>query len=603
MFSSHVAQGDAPESVAGVRSLGILHAPGYPAYVLFGHAFGSIVAVGSWAFRVNLFSLVCATLLVAVVYLLARSFGASTVGSTIGALALATSASFWFNAGFAKHYALSGLLVTASALLVMLWIQHGRSFLLVGAGALIGVACGAAWELAALMAVGLVVLIAFGPRRPSIKIGVAAGAALFVVAFALSGFVVFRARQDPTLNWGDATTMRRFIALVTQRDFRYSGRNAGQDGLFRRMLSNLAILIRDLGLGAFALAAVGGVASYRAVSRARALFLAVVGVSSLLAVTLAAGQSPIGGFFAVIQMGGFFLDALVVLAVLAALGTTWAVSEVPSLIRGSGVRGDSAGHDPLRLAVVAGLAMITLLPSILVHQKYADHRLPPLADRYAIQVFALLPPHSALITWGEEFAWPLVYRQVVDHDRPDVAIISANSIPIGWASDQLTRRYRLGDALRPAPVGVMLHRLIDKLGETRRVYVDTVGMVSLKQIIGYRSEGLVGEVTNGTGAGPQGGTNLAAIATRLDQSDRAAGVNAPKLRFANRAVNYFYERAHIELAKQYCFAADFPAAVDQLGRALHLFPDDNATLQAYKQAYEFVQSHDDQDAEKVILGL
>jgi hypothetical protein len=68
--------------------------------------------------------------------------------------------------------------------------------------------------------------------------------------------------------------------------------------------------------------------------------------------------------------------------------------------------------------------------------------------------------------------------------------------------------------------------------------------------------------------------------------------------FVNRAVNYFYERAHIELAKQHCFAADFPTAVDQLGRALHLLPDDKATRQAYKQASEFVRSHDDQDARR-----
>src|SRR6476659_9815265 len=44
-FSSHVATGDAPESVAGVRSLGILHAPGYPSYVLAGRLFGTLVAV------------------------------------------------------------------------------------------------------------------------------------------------------------------------------------------------------------------------------------------------------------------------------------------------------------------------------------------------------------------------------------------------------------------------------------------------------------------------------------------------------------------------------------------------------------------------------
>ena len=41
-FSSHVSLGDAPEAVAGVRSLGILHAPGYPTYVLAARAFGDV---------------------------------------------------------------------------------------------------------------------------------------------------------------------------------------------------------------------------------------------------------------------------------------------------------------------------------------------------------------------------------------------------------------------------------------------------------------------------------------------------------------------------------------------------------------------------------
>src|SRR5436309_122905 len=32
-FSNHVALGDAPESVAGAKTVGVLHAPGYPSYV------------------------------------------------------------------------------------------------------------------------------------------------------------------------------------------------------------------------------------------------------------------------------------------------------------------------------------------------------------------------------------------------------------------------------------------------------------------------------------------------------------------------------------------------------------------------------------------
>src|SRR5713226_8313866 len=57
-FSSRVALGDAPETVSGVKAIGILHAPGYPLYVLSARVFAELAPIGGWALRVNLFSLV-----------------------------------------------------------------------------------------------------------------------------------------------------------------------------------------------------------------------------------------------------------------------------------------------------------------------------------------------------------------------------------------------------------------------------------------------------------------------------------------------------------------------------------------------------------------
>src|SRR5262249_3143967 len=119
-FSGHASMGDSPESIAGVRTLGILHAPGYPSYVLAAHAFGTLVPVGSWALRVNLFSLVCAALPCGTLFLVARLFGASRAGAVIGAGGLATTASFWLNAGFAKHYPWTALTLSATVLFAML---------------------------------------------------------------------------------------------------------------------------------------------------------------------------------------------------------------------------------------------------------------------------------------------------------------------------------------------------------------------------------------------------------------------------------------------------------------------------------------------------
>ncbi len=118
-LTGHTYLGDGPETVAGVNSLGILHDPGYPSYVLVAHMFTLLVPVGCEAFRVNLFSLVCASLSIAVLQLLARRLGTARWAASLGALTLAASAGFWFYSGFAKHDIFSGLLFLLSMHLVL----------------------------------------------------------------------------------------------------------------------------------------------------------------------------------------------------------------------------------------------------------------------------------------------------------------------------------------------------------------------------------------------------------------------------------------------------------------------------------------------------
>ncbi len=85
-FSGRVALGDAPESVSGVASLGILHAPGYPLYVLAARAFSEAVRLGSAAARVNAFSLVCAGAAAGLLFIAARRVGSDRWGAALGSL-------------------------------------------------------------------------------------------------------------------------------------------------------------------------------------------------------------------------------------------------------------------------------------------------------------------------------------------------------------------------------------------------------------------------------------------------------------------------------------------------------------------------------------
>lgn len=584
-FSTHVALGDAPESVAGAKTLGVLHAPGYPSYVAVAHVFASIFAIGGWAARVNAFSGVCAAVTVGAVYLLARAFGASRAGSVLGALALASSASFWFNADFAKHYSFSGLLVTLAALAVVQWQSGGRSAGLVVAGVLLGVGAGASWELVAIMAVGLVGLVAFGPRRPGVAVAAVAASALVIVAVGAYGFLMWRAGTHPAVSWGEVTDFHRLVGQVTQRDFRGQDVNVTQHSLPAkvaiRMPTYVGILERDIGLGAFVLALFGAVLGTRGLDRGRKVFLAAVAALNLASVVFVAGIDRISGFLTGIVAGGYILDLLVVVAVLAALGTTALVDRAAEYAGRSNAgrrRGSNAGDvgDNFRFWFTAGLVVVVLVPSIAFHYRQADHRQPPFADRYAARVLGELPPHAALFVYQADLTFPLVYRQAVFGDRPDVSLIVTTSLQFEWYRAQIARTLHLREPVGAGATQSQVRSLINEISATRPVFIDIGMMTIYRSGFPFRLRGLVGEVV---GRGVDVSIDRDALATELIRADRADEISGQAgNQFPNGFVFYLYSRAHVELAKQYAQANQLEAARTELARSVDDFPDSTIRL-------------------------
>jgi 4-amino-4-deoxy-L-arabinose transferase-like glycosyltransferase len=588
-FSSHVALGDAPESVAGVRSLGVLHAPGYPAYVLLGWLFGHIVAVGSWAFRLNLFSVVCASATIGITFLLARVFGASRSGSIVGALILATTASFWFNAGFAKHYALSSLLVTSAALCVIRW-QQGRSHLLmIGAGLALGLGFGSSWELAIIMLVALAALIALGPRRPSLGIVAGSAVTLVVAAVGLFAFVMVRAGQHPAVDWGDATTTSRLVSLIAQRDFQdthgTTGTATGVLGhLPGRVAAYIGMLLRDMGIGAIALAIAGAVLSWRTLRRERWVFLIVLAAFDVIAVTLVAGFDSISGFLTVMVVGGFLVDAMIAVAIFAAFGVDEVVTRVSRSIgeRRAGKAFRSRADDMASAArgwVLAGIVVLTIVPSLVVHYSYADHRGPPLADRYAQHMLDGLPQGANLLTYEFDWTFPVTYLQTVEHVRPDVHVVAVKELGLDWYREQVAHDLNVETALRPQRIDLEILSLIHALQARGPLYVDTGVMSIFRDKIGYESQGLVARIVAGP-TGPQVAPNLGALVAQMDAADRHDGLLAPHSNnFPNPAVHFIYDRAHIELAKQYAKQGNLGAATAEVAHAAADYPADTSTDQ------------------------
>jgi hypothetical protein len=583
-FSGAVGLGDAPESVSGIRDLGVLHAPGYPTYVLLGKLWGTVLPVGDWALRVNLFSLVCSAVTIGLVYLLARLFGARRAAAAVGAFAVAASVSFWFNAGFAKHYGLSAMLVTVAAVLVVWWERAGGRGSLLGAGVALGLGAGSSWELTGIMALGLAALVLFGERRITWRDAWPALVAMVGLAVAVWGFVMVRAGQDPAINWGGATSFGRLVNLISHRDFLTgesapSGVRALPDAP-GRALSYGVITLREVGLAVIVLAATGLVVVFRRRARGDALFFAVVIVANFLGAIFVSGLEGENGIASGMIVGGFLIDVVIVLGVLTAIGTN---AMADGVVSWGSTRPDtlagSVAPEVARSTVVVVAAAAILVPSLLVHAPYASHRRPPFADRYAQQVLSALPDDAVLVVWGWEFAQPMRYRQLVHGERPDVTIFSGAESPYRWYREQLARE--LPDLAPPIDAEKSQYVLdfVAAAREERPVYVDMSALSQFSGAVGFTLDGLVAEFTELTD-GAEGSQGLATVvplpeaSEGLHDAQRDDGWYGGAGRyFPNQSTALFEMRAALFVAALHLTSGDAESAAARVRDAIAIRPD------------------------------
>lgn len=136
---------DCGEFIAASYTLGIPHPPGAPLYLLLGRLFSMIPLFGDVGARVNLISTIASSVTVMLTYLITvrmvmiyrrtppETWSTSDKiaiygGSVVGALALAFSDSFWFNAVEAEVYALSSCFTAFIFWLLLRWYDEEPAF-------------------------------------------------------------------------------------------------------------------------------------------------------------------------------------------------------------------------------------------------------------------------------------------------------------------------------------------------------------------------------------------------------------------------------------------------------------------------------------------
>jgi hypothetical protein len=214
--------------------LGIAHPTGFPLYTLLGWLFSHLVAIGTVAFRLNLFCALCVSAASLCAYLTALEFEVSPLLAVLGAWWFAVTSIIWTHAIRAEAHDLALVLGTYCVYCAIRFVQRASQKDFLWAVALWGLAL-ATHPVAIWLAPGLVLAYLLARPRPPVRTAVLACAITFCCVLLYlylplrSAYVVAH-HGDPTLslpgvngaiflNYNDPRTLQGFLAEVTGNQF------------------------------------------------------------------------------------------------------------------------------------------------------------------------------------------------------------------------------------------------------------------------------------------------------------------------------------------------------------------------------------------------
>ncbi|HTY54245.1 MAG TPA: DUF2723 domain-containing protein [Candidatus Binataceae bacterium] len=199
--------------------LGVAHPTGYPLYTIVGKIFGTVLPLGSWAWRMNLMSVLSASIAASMLTVLALRFRASPLVAVIASLGFAFSLNTWRAAGHADPYTLTVMMGAALWLMAVKWSDTGERRWLWMMALLSGVGLGSAGVLSMELPAIILYLIASQPRKffwpPTM---IVAGLLGVIGLVGIYLYLPLRASMHPPLNYGNTYTWAgfQFVALGGQ---------------------------------------------------------------------------------------------------------------------------------------------------------------------------------------------------------------------------------------------------------------------------------------------------------------------------------------------------------------------------------------------------
>lgn len=410
---------DGGDLIAAARTLGVPHPSGYPTYTLLAWLFTRL-PVGVIAYRVNLFSAVCAAGAVGLFFASAQRLlpdGEHLLLLPVTAsLTLAFSTLLWSQAVITEVYALLTLFAALLLWLLVRWRDGGRDWLLWMFAFGFGLGLGDHLTLVFVAPAALIFL--WPERRRWFRVRVLLPAAvLFVLGLSIYLYLPLAARHRPPVNWGNPQTWRGFLWVVTGKQYQGFAFGLGLEELPYRLFAWAQLLGDQFGWWGLALALVGGWGWWN-----RDRWFALFGLVWMFLVGLYA----------------FFYDTgdshMYLLPVISLMALWW----------GEGVRHLLAWATTLRPVWQRGLlAVVILLPlaSLALHWRSVKPDDDWMIHAYIYQILDVLEPDALIVVRGDGPTFALWYGIYAEEKRPDVAVVSGPLLAYIWYRDHIRHLY------------------------------------------------------------------------------------------------------------------------------------------------------------------
>ncbi len=442
---------DSAEFASGAYSLGIVHPPGFPLYMLIGKLF-SFLPFGTVAYRLNFMSAVFAALTIYLLYRVIFKVITCDWIAWVSSAFLAFSIYFWNMSVVAEVYTLHTFFLVLELLILLRWRETGKKSILVLFSFVFGLSL-TNHTTGLLFAPGFAWLIVSSPKW---KWRFDWNWALMILSF-LFGLLVYiyipvRANSDAPLNYIreyysiDVTTLSGLIWMISGKAYHFFAFGYHGSEILQQFMSCTKLFWRNFTGVGFLVGVLGMIVSFR---RDWKIALAC------LLIFLANFCFYLN--YRVLDKDTMFLPAYTIFSVYIAFG----LSYIDYLLRKFvGV------ENPLRLipqvhpAFWVGMVILSLV----LNWQWTDMSNAFGPETYSSMILQSVENNATIIAdWSP--AVVLEYYQIVEGKRTDLNIYNQSRI-------EVARHYRYWSMGKPAPqISAAVSR--DELSDIDKLYEDS----------------------------------------------------------------------------------------------------------------------------------